>query len=224
LKQEESFNPVPAGNVELISVALAMFPQTVSREWKKTEALDFFDIKRIIHRFFHATGINMPKDPWILEQEPIPWQNKHASQKGDVHKNKIEISAGIISLALSKQKNIKGPVLAAEILIDPILLSKKRKVVTFEKFSSFPPAIKDLALVTDQEEPAEKVRSALESIANQVANGNFLVDPVVIFDVFSGQGLKMGKKVLPVVCGSAHQIGRLEKTKLTKRLKKLLKK
>jgi phenylalanyl-tRNA synthetase beta chain len=188
------FKPGPRGNVELVSVALAMFPQTNSREWKKTEDLDFFDIKRIIHRFFHATGINMPKDPWILEQEPIPWQNKHATKKGDVHKNKIEISAGIISLGLSKQKNIKGPVLAAEILIDPILLSKKRKVVTFEKFSSFPPAIKDLALVTDQEEPAEKVRSALESIANQVANGNFLVDPVVIFDVFSGQGLEDGQK------------------------------
>ena len=193
------FQPGPRGNVELISVALAMFPQTVSREWKKTEALDFFDIKRIIHRFFHATGINMPKDPWILVQETNPWQNKHASKKGDVHKNKIEISAGTISLTLSKQKNIKGPVLAAEILIDPILLSKKRKAVTFQTFSSFPPAIKDLALVTDQKEPAEKVRSALESIANDVANGSFLVDPVVIFDVFSGQGLEEGKK--SIACG-----------------------
>ena len=193
------FQPGPRGNVELISVALAMFPQTVSREWKKTEALDFFDIKRIIHRFFHATGINMPKDPWILEQESNPWQNKHASKKGDVHKNKIEISAGTISLTLSKQKNIKGPVLAAEILIDPILLSKKRKAITFQTFSSFPPAIKDLALVTDQKEPAEKVRSALESIANDVASGSFLVDPVVIFDVFSGQGLEEGKK--SIACG-----------------------
>ena len=193
------FQPGPRGNVELISVALAMFPQTVSREWKKTEALDFFDIKRIIHRFFHATGINMPKDPWILVQETNPWQNKHASKKGDVHKNKIEISAGTISLTLSKQKNIKGPVLAAEILIDPILLSKKRKAVTFQTFSSFPPAIKDLALVTDQKEPAEKVRSALESIANDVASGSFLVDPVVIFDVFSGQGLEEGKK--SIACG-----------------------
>jgi len=193
------FQPGPRGNVELISVALAMFPQTVSREWKKTEALDFFDIKRIIHRFFHATGINMPKDPWILEQESNPWQNKHASKKGDVHKNKIEISAGTISLTLSKQKNIKGPVLAAEILIDPILLSKKRKAITFQTFSSFPPAIKDLALVTDQKEPAEKVRSTLESIANDVASGSFLVDPVVIFDVFSGQGLEEGKK--SIACG-----------------------
>ena len=193
------FQPGPRGNVELISVALAMFPQTVSREWKKTEALDFFDIKRIIHRFFHATGINMPKDPWILVQETNPWQNKHASKKGDVHKNKIEISAGTISLTLSKQKNIKGPVLAAEILIDPILLSKKRKAITFQTFSSFPPAIKDLALVTDQKEPAEKVRSALESIANDVASGSFLVDPVVIFDVFSGQGLEEGKK--SIACG-----------------------
>ena len=188
------FQPGPRGNVELISVAFALFPNSVSREWKKTEALDFFDIKSVIQRLFHSCGISLPKNEWIILKGCLPWQNDHATKKGDVHKNKIEISAGIISLALSKQKNIKGPVLAAEILIDPILLSKKRKVVTFEKFSSFPPAIKDLALVTDQKEPAEKVRPTLESIANQVANGNFLVDPVEIFDVFSGQGLEDGQK------------------------------
>ncbi|MBT5716282.1 MAG: phenylalanine--tRNA ligase subunit beta [Opitutae bacterium] len=194
------FQPGPRGNVELVSVALASFPQTMDREWKKNENLNFFDIKRVIHRFFHATGINLPKDPWeLLETESAPWQNKHATKKGDVHKNKIEIYAGIISLAISKHKNIKGPVLAAEILIDPILLSKKRKVITFQKFSSFPPAIKDLALVSNQSEPAEKVRSSLESVANQVANGKFMVDPVVIFDVFSGQGLDEGKK--SVACG-----------------------
>jgi phenylalanyl-tRNA synthetase beta chain len=85
-------------------------------------------------------------------------------------------------------------VLAAEILIDPILLSKKRKSTTFQSFSSFPPAIKDLALVVDQNESAEKVRSSLESIANNVANGKFLVGPVSIFDLFSGKGLPDDKK------------------------------
>ena len=193
------FQPGPRGNVELISVAFALFPNSISREWKKTEALDFFDVKRVIHRLFHSCGITLPKNEWIMLKDCLPWQNDHATKKGNVHQNKIEISAGIISLPLSKQKNIKGPVLGAEILIDPILLSKKRKVITFQSFSSFPPAIKDLALVTDQKEPAEKVRSALESIANDVANGSFLVDPVVIFDVFSGQGLEEGKK--SIACG-----------------------
>jgi hypothetical protein len=48
------------GNVELISVGLAMFPKSLEREWKQTENLDFFDLKRIINRFFHATALNLP--------------------------------------------------------------------------------------------------------------------------------------------------------------------
>ena len=44
----------------------------------------------------------------------------------DVHQNKIQISAGIINLELSKGKEIKGPVLAAEILIDPVFSGKEK--------------------------------------------------------------------------------------------------
>ena len=193
------FQPGPRGNVELISVAFAMFPKSADREWKKTRDLDFFDLKRVVNRFFHATGLNLPKNPWISELDSTLWQKKHAAQKGDVHQNKIEISAGIISLNLSKAKDIKGPILAAEILVDPILLSKKRKPVGFQPFSSFPPAIKDLALVVHNSEPAEKVRVCLEAIANQVADGKFQVDPVVIFDLFSGKGMDPNKK--SIACG-----------------------
>ena len=128
-----------------------------------------------------------------------PWQSNHSTRRGEVHRNKIEISAGVIELSLSKKKEINGPVLAAEILIDPVLLSKKRKAVNFKPFSTFPPAMKDLALLADQDEPAEKVRSALEAIALEVADHQFLVDPVTIFDLFSGSGLPDGKK--SVACG-----------------------
>ena len=188
------FQPGPRGNVELLSVAFALFPSSMTREWKKNEELDFFDLKRIVSRLFHGTGISTPKKDWSLIQEIAPWQGKHAAKKGNVHQNKIEISSGIISLQLSKQKEIKGPVLATEILIDPILLSKKRKATSFKSFSSFPPAIKDLALVVDQSESAENVRSCLESIAIDAANGKFFIDPVSIFDLFTGKGMPDDKK------------------------------
>ena len=48
-------------------------------------------------------------------------------------------------------------------------------------------------------EPAEKVRSCVESIAIQVANGEFQVDPVVVFDAFSGKGMDENKK--SIACG-----------------------
>ena len=188
------FQPGPRGNVELLSVSFALFPHSVIREWKETDELDFFDLKRIIHRLFHGTGISLPKKKWCPIEDSSPWQNKHAARIGNVHQNKIEISAGIISLPLSKEKEIRGPVLAVEIIIDPILLSKKRKNTTFQPFSTFPPAIKDLALVVDQNESAEQVRSSLELIAVDIAKGKFEVDPVTIFDLFSGKGMTENQK------------------------------
>ncbi len=193
------FQSGPRGNVELLSIAFAALPVSGTREWKKCQNLDFYDLKRSIHRLFHSTGINLPKQPWAVSSGRAPWQSNYSTHRGDVHRNKIEICAGIIELSLSKQKDINGPVLAVEILIDPVLLSKKRKAVTFQPFSTFPPAIKDLALVVDVGEPAENVRSTLESIAHDVVDRKFLVDPVTIFDLFSGSGLPDGKK--SVACG-----------------------
>lgn len=193
------FQAGPRGNVELLSVAFAAFPTTGVREWKKSEDLNFYDLKRSVSRLFHATGVNLPKQSWMVLSDCAPWQSNHSTRRGEVHRNKIEISAGVIELSLSKKKEINGPVLAVEILIDPVLLSKKRKAVNFKPFSTFPPAIKDLALLADQDEPAEKVRSALEAIALEVADHQFLVDPVTIFDLFSGSGLPDGKK--SVACG-----------------------
>jgi phenylalanyl-tRNA synthetase beta chain len=59
--------------------------------------------------------------------------------------------------------------------------------------------MKDLALVVQNKVPAEDVRLCVESIANQVANGKFQVDPVVVFDLFSGKGMDEGKK--SIACG-----------------------
>ncbi len=188
------FQPGPRGNVELISVAIALLPNTNTREWKKSETLDFYDIKRVIHRLFHSVGVNLPKKPWTHLEETAPWQRNFSTVKGNVHQNKIQISAGVISLSLSKQKEIKGPVLGAEVLIDPVLFSKKKNPYTFKPFSSFPPAIKDLAFVVNADCPAEDVRKALESIAQKVVAGSFFVDPICIFDLFYGKGLPENTK------------------------------
>jgi phenylalanyl-tRNA synthetase beta chain len=142
----------------------------------------------------HATGLNQPRGQWDLLSCASLWQDGYSARLGDFLRNKLELSLGIIKLSLSKEKEAKGPILAAEVLIDPILLAKRRKSVSFASFSTFPPAIKDLALVVDQSEPADSVRNAIESIAQEVAKGKFEVDPVTIFDLFSGEGMETGKK------------------------------
>ncbi len=188
------FRSGPRGNLELISVAFASFAKPNSRQWKNRENLDFFGLKNQLQRLLHATGLNQPRGQWDLLSCASLWQDGYSARLGDFLRNKLELSLGIIKLSLSKEKAAKGPILAAEVLIDPILLAKRRKCVSFKSFSTFPPAIKDLALVVDQSEPADSVRNAIESIAQEVAKGKFEVDPVTIFDLFSGEGMETSKK------------------------------
>ena len=47
--------------------------------------------------------------------------------------------------------------------------------------------------------PAEAVRQAVQQAAEKAAGKGFAVDPVTIFDVFTGKGVGEGKK--SVACG-----------------------
>lgn len=188
------FRPGPRGNLECTSVAFATLPQSDSRQWKKGEPIDFFEIKAILARLMAATGLSLPKGNWTTLENESPWQDGYSAAIGDCHRNKLQVTTGIIRLSLSKQKEVRGPIFAGELLIDPVFLAKRKKAVSFKPFGSFPPAIKDLALVVDNTEPAEVVRQAVENVAVQVGSGAFEVDPVSIFDLFQGTGLPDGKK------------------------------
>ena len=188
------FRPGPRGNLECISVAFATLAQPDSRQWKKGEPIDFFETKGILARLMSATGLSLPKGNWVVLENESPWQDGYSASLGDCHRNKLQVTTGIIRLSLSKQKEVRGPVFAGELLIDPVFLAKRKKPVSFQRFSSFPPAIKDLALVVKVTEPAESVRQAVEKVAMEVGSGVFEVDPVTIFDLFQGEGLPEGKK------------------------------
>ena len=188
------FRPGPRGNLECISVAFATLAEPDSRQWQKGEPIDFFQAKGILARLMSATGLSLPKGNWIVLENESPWQDGYSASVGDCHRNKLQVTTGIIRLSLTKQKEVRGPVFAGELLIDPVFLAKRKKPVSFRPFSSFPPAIKDLALVVDATEPAESVRQAVEKVALEVGTGVFEVDPVTIFDLFQGQGLPEGKK------------------------------
>jgi len=190
------FRPGPRGNVEWISVAFAAFARSNERGWREEPALDFFALKNQVNSLLRSTGLTLPKGLWTTISEDASWQDGYSARLGDAHKNKLEINLGIIRLSLTKEKEAKGPVFAAELLIDPVLLSKRKKPVDFVPFSTFPPAIKDLALVVDSKELAETVRIRVEEIAQGVGKEKFEVDPVTIFDLFEGKGLPEGKKSL----------------------------
>ena len=183
------FIPGPRGNTELISIAWAQSLSNTQKNWKEEKKSDFFDLKNSMERLLHASGMSLPKGHWQTIEDKLPWQSGYAANLGDVHKNKLEICIGTLQLNLTKKYDLKGAVLAVEILIDSVLLNKKKKSTAFSAFSTFPPAIKDLALVVEKTESSESVREKVEEIANQVTDEEISLDPVAIFDVFEGKGL-----------------------------------
>ena len=72
---------------------------------------------------------------------------------------------------------MNGPILCGELLVDPVVIGKKAKPVKFQGFGSFPPALKDLALVVDVGVTAEEVRWAVQQAAEQAVGQGFGVDP-----------------------------------------------
>ena len=183
------FRPGPRGNAELISIAWAQSLSNTQKNWKEENQSDFFDLKNSLERLLHATGMSLPKGHWQTIEDKLPWQGGYAANLGDVHKNKLEICLGTLQLNVTKKYDLKGAVLAVEILIDSVLLNKKKKSTAFSVFSTFPPAIKDLALVVEKTESSESVREKVEEIASQATDEEISLDPVAIFDVFEGKGL-----------------------------------
>ena len=183
------FRPGPRGNAELISIAWAQSLSNTQKNWKEENQSDFFDLKNSLERLLHATGMSLPKGHWQTIENKLPWQGGYAANLGDVHKNKLEICLGTLQLNVTKKYDLKGAVLAVEILIDSVLLNKKKKSTAFSAFSTFPPAIKDLALVVEKTESSESVREKVEEIASQATDEEISLDPVAIFDVFEGKGL-----------------------------------
>ena len=66
----------------------------------------------------------------------------------------------------------------------------------FVEFSLFPAALRDLALVVDENVPAGDARTRLLAVARAAAGDAFAVERVEVFDVYHGAGLPAGKKSL----------------------------
>lgn len=189
------FLPGPKGNLELIAISWMHALGTSRRDWKQTDSADFFTLKNSLERVAHATGLSLPRDLWLpYEDATTPWQAGYSAHSGEVRRSKSEISMGVLDLNLTKSYDLKGSVLAVEILIDPILLNKRKKTKIFRKFSAFPPAIKDLSVVVAASEPAETVRQRIESVALTALGKEMQLDPVRIFDQFTGKGLPENMK------------------------------
>jgi phenylalanyl-tRNA synthetase beta chain len=182
-------------NFEAAAVAFAIAEDT-ERRWRRREAPDFYTVKHHATQLAAAGGIDLERE--ALEPVAGPgfgWQEGHSVSVGSLDKGWIA-RFGLVSLALLRERGIEGSVLAGVFAVLPERLPARVPRPKVRELGSFPPALRDLALVVDRSARAGDVRAEVARIAGAAAGTSFGVESVEVFDVYEGKGLAEGKKSL----------------------------
>ncbi len=180
---------------ELASVCFVTVVDSKERHWRERSAPDFYMARNWVNHIAALAGVG-DLNFELVDPVRLCWQPGHAASASCWLKTGYMANAGLLSMGLLKEMGIEGRVLAGELFFEPEVLRRKRKAPRLQTFTSFPPAIKDLALIVDVEALAETVRRDLESVARKRAGDTFVVEHVKLFDLYQGKGLPEGKKSL----------------------------
>jgi phenylalanyl-tRNA synthetase beta chain len=182
-------------NFEAAAVAFAIADDP-SRSWRRREAPDFYTVKHHVAALAAAGGIDLAAE----DLEPVAgpgfgWQEGHSANAGSIDRGWLA-RFGLVSLALLRARGIEGSVLAGVFAVLPDRLPAGARRPKLRELGSFPPALRDLALVVDGSARAGDVRALVARIAGAAAGELFGVESVEVFDVYEGKGLPEGKKSL----------------------------
>jgi phenylalanyl-tRNA synthetase beta chain len=182
-----------ADNVyELFSVGFVV-AQEGAASWRAGERPDYYLSARIAADLLEAAGV--PSDParFLPIEGEHPWQPGHAARIGGFSDG-YEAKFGLLNLAMTREWDIDQPVLAGALHFLPEFLQRPRGRATFQPFSLFPPAIRDLAVIVPEAMAAGAVEQALAQAAGERCEGDMQVESIQVFDVYRGKGLPEGHK------------------------------
>lgn len=190
------FRPNDKQLFELFAVA-GIIPVEDALGWLKRARPDFYYIKGLAERLAAMAGVDVATLNYSLLDEPL-WQSGHAATAACWVKCGYMLKLGTLNLNLLKRWDIDDcSAVAFELMFQPAYFERTVARLRYKPFSSFPPSTKDLALVVPQDEPAETVRRALETICRKVVGQHGVsVEEVSLFDIYSGKGIADGHKSL----------------------------
>ena len=183
-------------NYECVAVAFVIAENPAERSWLKREATDFYAAKRHVETLAAAAGIDLVRQPvQPVTEATRGWQVGQSATVGDMHHGWFT-HFGLADLAMVKTLGIEGKVYAGIFAILPEKLVVSGVRHRYQPFSLFPAALRDIALVVDQDLPAAEVQKSLAKIARAATGNVFALEAIEVFDVYQGAGLPEGKKSL----------------------------
>ena len=103
---------------------------------------------------------------------------------------------GLLDVGELHREGVRGKVVAGMVTVSPEFLARKGERAKFQPFSSYPSALRDLALIVEQAAPAGKVCGDLLALGRKTVEGEFELEAVDLFDLYEGEGLPEGTKSL----------------------------
>lgn len=167
-------------------LAFAMSGLRNPAAWDRQQSAkaDFFDLKGVVEALMEALHIQVD---FVPVEDPTYHPGKCALLKAG------ETTLGIFGeLHPQVQQNyeLSSPVMAGELNLETILPLASIQHFPVKPLSEFPPILEDIAVVVDENVPAEKVEALIRQ------TGGKLVVNVKLFDIFRGSQIGEGKKSL----------------------------
>ena len=170
------------GYSETEHLSLFVSGNKTAENWNNTgEGSDMFTVKESVWAILSQVGIadkvseRIDDGGILLEGSEIHLGEKSIGRFGKVHPDVVQICG------------MSGDVFWADLLVKPLIKSrKKRKVVAFD-LPKFPSVRRDLSLVIDKAVTFEEIKTAAFNADRKLLNG------VNLFDVYEGNKLEAGK-------------------------------
>jgi phenylalanyl-tRNA synthetase beta chain len=151
---------------------------------KTNPALDFYDLKGLVEALLDTLHISVSYAP---AQHP----SFHPGKCALVKAGEVELGFfGELHPQVRENYGQVSAVLAAEIDLEAVIQLIPALGYPVQPISEFPPILEDIAVVVDEDMPAERIELLIRQSGGKLLNG------VALFDIFRGEQIGAGKKSL----------------------------
>jgi phenylalanyl-tRNA synthetase beta chain len=173
--------------VEPLKLAIAITgPQALS-SWREpvSKVFDFFNLKGTIEALFEGLKIK------TVEFSPGEHPSFHPGKCARILVEGAQVGVmGELHPLVKERYNFQSfPLLAAELDVETIIRAIPESI-DVELVKTFPPVLEDLAIVVDNEVPAEQVLDVIRK------SGGDLLEDIHLFDLYRGEQIEADKKSL----------------------------
>jgi phenylalanyl-tRNA synthetase beta chain len=168
---------------------LVFGPQQTEQWSEQQRAVDFFDVKADVEALLALSGGK-------IRYEAGSHRALHPGQTARIFKDDVAIGwLGALHPKVIDELGVSGKIYVYELSLSAVMAAK---VPAFSTMSKFPAIRRDLALLVDESVTAGKIDHCLSTIDSDILKA------FQLFDVYSGEGVELGKKSLAMAFQLQH--------------------